>query len=263
MNYITVANETLKIIKKGSYIYEHSEVEFPDKNYRDVTVYSPERLKAISLPSLHKDEMCVFTVTNADSFAAAKDYKYPLVMNFANANVPGGGFKLGATAQEEALCRNSTLYASIGSESAKEMYAYNNRHFNPLSSDYMLISPTVWVFRSPDTATLQKPYKTAVVTVAAPNKRGAAMFVSQDKTDTAMTNRIRYMLKAAAENNFKDLVLGAWGCGAFGNAPEKVAGYFKKVLVDEEMGKYFDTVCFAIYGKTDGRNYTAFKKEFE
>lgn len=50
-------------------------------------------------------------------------------MNFANAQFPGGGFRLCATAQEEALCRMGTLlYASITSEKAKEMYQYNRRH---------------------------------------------------------------------------------------------------------------------------------------
>lgn len=262
MNNIAIANETLKIIKTGSYYVSGTKIKFPDKNYVDVNVYSPERLANIALPEAD-GEMCRFETVNADSFAAAKKYEYPLVMNFANANVPGGGFKMGATAQEEALCRNSTLYASIGSRAAKEMYVYNTKHFDPLASDYMLISPEVWVFRAADGTLLDVPYKTAVVTVPAPNKRGAAMFTRQAKIDAAMTDRIRLMLKAAAENGYKDLVLGAWGCGAFGNDPVKVSGYFKQVLVNENYGKYFNNVCFAVYGKPDGKNITAFRETFE
>ena len=262
MNNISIANETLKIIKNGGYTVNGKEINFQGKNYFSVEVYSPERLAAITLPAPVKDKLCKFEVINADSFAAAKNYNYPLVMNFANAHVPGGGFKLGATAQEEALCRNSTLYASIGGEDAKEMYAYNTKHFCPTDSDYMLISPEVWVFRSPDGEKLETVYKTAVITIPAPNKRGAAFFTPQDKIDDVMKHRIRLMFKAAAENGFKTLVLGAWGCGAFGHDPEKVTGYFKEILVDENYGKYFDTVCFAIYGKTDGKNFTAFKNRF-
>lgn len=70
------------------------------------------------------------------------------------------------------------------------------------------------------------------------------------------------MLAVAAENGHKNLILGAWGCGAFGNKPDDVSGYFKKVITDEGYGRLFDNICFAIYGKEDGRNYLAFKKTF-
>ena len=70
------------------------------------------------------------------------------------------------------------------------------------------------------------------------------------------------MLAAAAENGYKDLVLGAWGCGAFGNSPKDVAGYFRKVIIEEEYGKCFNEICFAIYGKENGKNITEFSKTF-
>ena len=70
------------------------------------------------------------------------------------------------------------------------------------------------------------------------------------------------MLKIAAENGYRNLVLGAWGCGAFGNKPEAVAEHFRQVLIDEEYGKCFDNVCFAIYGRTDSRNFTVFNDVF-
>jgi len=71
------------------------------------------------------------------------------------------------------------------------------------------------------------------------------------------------MLRAAAKNGCKELVLGAWGCGAFGNDPNVVAGHFRTALLDDELGRCFDKVVFAIYGRPDGKNITAFKNVFK
>ncbi|WP_407399868.1 TIGR02452 family protein [Treponema sp.] len=51
----------------------------------------------------------------------------------------------------------------------------------------------------------------------------------------------------AKENKYRNLVLGAWGCGAFHNKPENVAEYFRTVLIDEFYAQYFDEICFAVY----------------
>ena len=62
------------------------------------------------------DRDMAVTVTKDRSFQAAvrlsreKPDKKIAVMNFANAFHPGGGVTKGASAQEESLCRTSTLY---------------------------------------------------------------------------------------------------------------------------------------------------------
>ncbi len=263
MGAIGIVKETLDIIKNKQYIVKDVVVALPKEAYEMVEVYSPEKgveLLDWDMAVVQGEKLCEVSVVNEDSFQAARRFNNPFVMNFANAHTPGGGFLLGANAQEEALCRCSTLYVSISSKEASEMYKYNNSHLSNVESDYMLLSPQVYVFRDEKYNLLETPVKVAVITIPAPNRFGAAMFASGQKIEETMLRRIRIMLRIAVQKDYKNLVLGAWGCGAFGNDANAVAGYFKQVLVDEGYGRCFEHVCFAVYGKPDGRNINAFRK---
>lgn len=270
MNYIKVAQDTIKITQNKKYTVGSNEVKLPELDYEKIIVYSPEdgaELIAGNVDEIRSmknsgNSMCKIVITPEDSYQAAGRYNNPLVMNFANAHCPGGGFKMGATAQEESLCRCSTLYASISSQDAKVMYKYNNTHISSVESDYMLLSPNVCVFRDARCEFLQEPFMTGVITVPAPNRIGAAALTSIKKISETMMRRIRIMLLVAKDNGYKNLVLGAWGCGAFHNKPEDVAECFRKVIVDEGYGMFFEEICFAIYGKEDGKNITIFRKCF-
>ena len=143
MNNIKAAKETIEITKTGVYEVSGKKVIFNKEDHSSVVVYSPddgETLLNKDFSNIKHDKICTIKVINADSYEAARDLDNPFVMNFANAHNPGGGFKIGANAQEEALCRCSTLYASISSEKATEMYHYNNTHISKVESDYMLLS---------------------------------------------------------------------------------------------------------------------------
>ncbi len=265
MNLIQIAKETVRISQEEFYQVDGQTISFPKANYDNVLVISPkmgEDLLVWDISEKYRGEHCEYEVINADSFQAARRYENPLVMNFANAHVPGGGFLMGATAQEEALCRCSTLYASIHSREAAEMYRYNNSRISAVESDYMLLSPDVLVFRNEKCELLKEPFHVGVITIPAPNRHGAALLTSSAVIRETMVNRIRIMLRVAAKHDYKNLVLGAWGCGAFGNNPKDVAAYFKQVLVDENYGECFEKICFAIYGKEDGKNITAFREQF-
>ena len=273
MGNIEIAKQTIKITKEGKYTLNGRDISLPSLDFLEVNVISPEDGKALlerDLSSFSKDaesvqdkaQMCKITITTEDSFQAGRRYENALVMNFANAHNPGGGFMIGANAQEEALCRCSTLYASIKSSKAGEMYIYNNTHPGRVESDYMLISPNVAVFRDQTYSLLEEPVVMGVVTIPAPNRYGAALLASDKMIEETMIRRIRIMCRAAIEQGYKTMVLGAWGCGAFGNKPEKVSEYFKQVLIDEGHGNYFDEICFAIYGSEDGKNITAFRDTF-
>ncbi|MBQ4523635.1 MAG: TIGR02452 family protein [Lachnospiraceae bacterium] len=266
MNMMGIAKETIHITTQKEYVIDGNVISLPQVDYQNVIVYSPEDGAALldwDISEKYQEEFCHISIVNEDSFQAARKFTNSLVMNFANAHNPGGGFLLGANAQEEALCRCSTLYASISADKASEMYKYNNTHISSVESDYMLFSPDVCVFRDEKCKLLDKPVMAAVITIPAPNRFGAAMLTSNKKIAETMIRRIRIMLRIAVKNGYKNLVLGAWGCGAFGNNPRNVAQYFKKVLIDEGYGKCFEEVCFAIYGNPKGKNIRAFEEEFE
>jgi len=264
MNNIALGKEAVRITKEKKYKINGNIVMLPDEDYEEVIVITPDdgiALLSDGTGAFRQEKMCNISVENMDSYQAGRQYENPLVMNFANAHNPGGGFLMGATAQEESLCRCSTLYSSINSHKASEMYRYNNTHLNRVESDYMLISPNVAVFRD-ENYNLMEPVMMGVVTAPAPNRRGAAMLASQKLIEDTFRRRISIVLLAAAKYQYKNLILGAWGCGAFGNSAEKVAGYFKEIIVTEEYGKCFENICFAIYGRENGRNITTFRELF-
>lgn len=265
MNNIAIARETIQITKQRRYRCCGQEIVFPDADFTAAEVITPEQGAALlqtELAVFRRETPCRITVTTEDSYAAARRLTTALVLNFANAHHAGGGFLLGANAQEEALCRCSTLYASITSEQAAEMYRYNNTHPSAVESDYMLLSPDVLVFRTPDCTLSAEPFCAAVITAPAPNRRGAAVFASAETLRETFLRRIRIILRLAAVHGYRNLVLGAWGCGAFGNDPKRVAAYFHEALREQEIACCFDEVCFAVYGTEKGKNYRAFYEEF-
>jgi len=262
-----IAKETLDITNKRYYDLNGIRVDLVGTEFNSVTVLSPESLKAIEddddeffEQSFWGTDGAKFSVFNCDSFEAASMYDRPLVMNFANAIHVGGGFLNGARAQEESLCRCSTLYASISSDAAAEMYNYNQEHLNPIDSDYLLLSRDVCVFRDKECNLLDNPFKAAVLTIPAPNRNGRAKNVTQEEIDVVMKSRLRKMFFAAARYGYRNLILGAWGCGAFGHTAKRVASYYYELFFEEGFNEFFENVVFAILG--DEEKIIAFQEIF-
>ena len=141
-----------------------------------------------------------------------------VVLSMANATNPGGSYLDGAGAQEEALCRRSTLYLTICPE----------RKFHPIPEHGAIYSPDVLVVRKSDQedCVMLEPKErwwTSVISVAAIvrpplNFSGTDFARTEDRDDTR--ERIRSLLRVAALEGKKNLVLSALGCGAFRNPPK-------------------------------------------
>lgn len=183
-------------------------------------------------------------------------------LNFASAKFPGGGFLNGARAQEESLARSSALYPTIAQ--MKDMYDYNRKKWG-FYSDYMVYSPDVPVFRKDSGELIDTPYFVSMITSPAVN---AGIVMKSDPSQrnaitTKMRMRIRKILAVARENGEQVLVLGAYGCGVFGNSPEEVARLFKEALEDTRYKGAFEKIVFAIYEPAHVKNRPAFDKTFQ
>lgn len=243
---------------------------------RDATRWSIENTKliypgdSIELPELASDAPLV-AVTPDRTFQAASRLvsTYPgvrcAVLNFASPVNPGGGVTVGAKAQEECLCRCSTLYPCLNQPLLWEGYYHPNRDaHNKISTDACIYTPSVTVFKEdaqlPRLMADYHWFGVDVITCAAPNLRGG-VDISDGELYEIHVSRARRILSVAAAEGVRILVLGAFGCGAFVNDPFVVASAWHAVV--GELGGWFDVIEFAIWKPPMGSiNYDVFVREF-
>ena len=259
---IRITRETLRIVAESSYRVGGADVRFPDVDFRAAEVWRMEDLVPSGEPVSGQLGERRISVENIDVLEMALRLDNPLVLNFANAHFAGGGFYLCANAQEESICRRSTLYASLKSPEAKKFYRENNLHIRRAEADTLVYSPNVIVFRNERCELLKEPRMVSVVSAAAPNRRALGVFLGRRALESVFERRVRMILELALRKGHRNLVLGAWGCGAFGNSPVLVAACFRKVLVDERYADRFDFVGFAIPYRRNDRNFRAFERCF-
>lgn len=206
----------------------------------------------------------IMRVENSDTVSAIfncdTDYFKVAVLNFASYNNPGGGFLRGAMAQEEALCHKGILFNVLNNvRFRKEFYKPNHRNSNRgLYGNNLIYTPNV-LFADEYVCTYVD-----VITCAAPNAKVAQekYRVSENELTNAMRSRIQHILFSAYNNQVDVLILGAFGCGVFGNNPYTVARLFKEELETTFEG-VFREVIFAIPNSSRNNNFLAFNRTFE
>jgi uncharacterized protein (TIGR02452 family) len=178
------------------------------------------------------------------------------VLNFASAHKPGGGFINGAMAQEEALAYCSDLYMQ---QEGSPYYDINAKTGSKMYTDTAIYS-RVTFFRDSAFRLVRRPYAVNVITCPAVNL--AQVRAKGENVKTAgltMMNRMRKILYLFAEKGCREIVLGAYGCGVFGNDPRDVANMWRRLLVDENLRRSFGHIIFAVYDKNDKeRNFDIF-----
>jgi uncharacterized protein (TIGR02452 family) len=243
---VQYGREAVDIIEAGEYQAPSGRkvnlAHLLERTVQGTTSYPPD--SAISESSIG-DNHTVVEVHNETTLAAAQRLLSsglnPVALNFASATHPGGGFLSGARAQEEYLARASGLYACIRHN---PMYEFHRSHRDPLYTNYAIYSPDVPVFRSDDGVLLDEPYTVSIITSPAVN---AATLdpARRSEIGPAMWARALKVLAIGVLHRHDSIVLGAWGCGAFGNDSSEIAKLFHKALTNNFKGAWRQ-VIFAI-----------------
>ncbi len=148
------------------------------------------------------------------------------VLDFASFVTPAGGYIRGAWAQEQALCADSYLHNVLDEQ--RGWYADNRRrNINcELYRNRALVVPAVRFERDHVHAYAD------VIVAAAPNAKRARdeYHVDESTLLAAMRERIRFVLAIVDKLGRDKVVLGAYGCGAFGWDAEQVAEVMREEL---------------------------------
>lgn len=263
------AKEVLKIIEEGGYysvdgswVDIRQYIEYSTANSKTYTPNQFDELTAENNISGNKPEIEVTDETTqiAAGRLFAENQDGLVLLNFASARNPGGGFINGAKAQEEDLTRCSTLYNCLLSQTA--YYEANRNQQSMLYTDHVIYSPKVPWFRTRSRDEPNQLFFASVITAPAPNanqaiKRGERA----DAIEHALNRRCGQVLGVARDNGCKNLVLGAWGCGVFGNDPTMVAKSFKYWLNTPAFSSAFNKVVFAVYDRSKTKSIIGAFKE--
>ncbi|MDX3662769.1 TIGR02452 family protein [Streptomyces sp. ID05-26A] len=242
-----IAHDTVAIAERGSYSTPAGEVTIAVTPAVEGTrLHLPDEV----LPLRPEVGGARIDVTNESTLDATRRLGGDVAaLNFASARNAGGGFLNGAQAQEESIARGSAIYPCL--RAAGEFYAYHRAHEDLVYSDRVIYSPRVPVFKDDKGALLPQPYEVSFLTVAAPNL--SAILRNQpgraDAVPLALLGRAIRVLHVAASHGHRRLVLGAWGCGVFGNDPATVARIFGLALRDN---RFFEHVVFAVLDRQKG-----------
>ena len=236
--------------------------------------------EAVVIPALEKKINTSIVVSGKRSLEAAEHYakqnKKVCVLNFASATNPGGGVINGSSAQEECLCRCTTLYPCLNtSDMWNSFYTPHRIADNPLYNNDCIYTPNICVFKSdtnfPEPLKSEEWWNVDIITCAAPNLRerpsnrmnpnagSTSAQITSAELEKLLTARILRIFEIAVANKAEVLILGAFGCGAFKNPPELVAKVFKNVM--QKFLGYFETIEYAVFHtERELANYEAFAK---
>lgn len=204
---------------------------------------------SLDIPCEPKYEDMHVSIINEDTFEAAKLYVSDgnvVILNMASCYKAGGGVNNGAMAQEEELFRRSNYFRSL----SDNLY--------PLDIGDTIYTPKVTIIKNKKYEMLSAPFTVSAIAAAGLRKPILDKKGMYDETDQEyMTEIIDNIFKVAYVNKHDILILGALGCGAYGNPPSEVIKIFNACL--KKYWGCFRRIVFAVYSKNNHDvNFTMF-----
>lgn len=261
-----IAADTLNILEQGFFLNARGQKILISPDLAASRLYTPEQLDAmlsnLQTGSSFQTRIEVTGETSLEAAQRLNQNSQPwLCLNFASAKNAGGGFMGGAQAQEESLARSSALYPTLIAH--PQYYQFHRTHRSLLYSDHMIYSPAVPVFKNDSGELLLQSYPLSFITSPAPNFGAMGQSGDVQKVPAVLENRSAKILALALHHGYRNLILGAWGCGVFRNDPTQVAQTFKKHL--GQGGRFegrFEHIVFAVFDRSkEQATFKAFQKE--
>lgn len=277
---IHMFEDTMQILKQGYYMKDNRKIQLKlsASEMKEIQVYLPEEVRRICVstefrPADNVSGNCIRSTENIDSYALARKRTAEgisklLVLNLASPVHPGGGVRRGAKAQEEDLCRKSSLLLSLESQTAGRYYDYNASLNSYMGSDALMLTPCTEIIKDENGELLDNTVVVSVLTCAAPKITFGKEGMSETAYRQLVYDRIAGMLKAAAFFGYRYLILGAWGCGAYGNDAAVISDLFLRALDELDYNGYnendlFSRIDFAVLDRTaEQYNFKQFLRNF-
>ncbi|CAF3692663.1 unnamed protein product [Rotaria socialis] len=268
---VTVMLNTISVLRKKNYILDDEEVTLKLQRMRTIGYDHKSKLsytKTISEAELTTPYPSTSViVSNEDCLVIyeklVREGYRPLLLNMANANSPGGGYRKGDGAQEENIFRRSDYYQSLDLEIAdkdrsERLFCTPKCEFKkptgyaglyPMEEFGGIYTSGITVFRGTEAngyPYMKEPlYNVCSIAMAAHREPALTnKNMLEKKMATSTHKKIDSIFAIGHHHKHDCLVLSALGCGAFKNPPEHVALLFKSIIY--QYAGYFEKIYFAI-----------------
>lgn len=232
---ITMKKRRIEIQRETIQFIDRNKSKFQSKIRKYVTSDYPKKAQIFPATSI---EVIPMDTLEATVFLQEKFRSRYSFLVMANATNPGGGYKDGAPAQEESICRRTNL-----------VHCLNTVKY-PIPEYGSIYIRDIHILRDTEEhnySFLKKPVSSNCLLMPAYQappltKEGGLTPEYLGKT----REKIHQMFNTFLENGDTRIILGAWGCGAFGNPPEDIVKLFMDVLNSAKYKNRFEHVVFAV-----------------